>query len=245
MNIALISDSKTEYKREGCEITFIPSDRGTAPEEWCRFDAAFLVAPVSENAVKAWTGHPHIRYVNNIKELKAEIDFLFKNIECEKKFLIKAPDFEALKKYSPFKADIEQVYLTDEDCSRRIRKRKMENAVSFVETVKIRLSPTVSSEFERRIDEKAYCELLKKANPKKHPIIKSRYCFFYKKQYFELDVFDFLKGFALLEIELKNENDKYSLPPEIEVIRDVTEDGRYKNSHLAGIAYEDYKTELL
>lgn len=245
MNIAIITDNKIQYSYKGCDISFFSSEDLVSPEIWVKYDAAFLVEPVGEKAVKLWTGHPHIRFLSSSDELDTELEYLFKRIECEIKLLIKAPDLKALDKYSAYKSEIEQVYLAGEDGSHRIRKRTMGNTVIYNETVKMRITPAVSKEYENTIDEYDYKKLLKKADSQKHTIIKDRYCFFFKKQYFELDVYDFWEDRATLELELKNENDSYVLPPEIEVIKDVTNDKRYKNSRLAGVSYEDYKTNLL
>lgn len=245
MNIAVICDNEIQYSYKGCDITFFTSESEVNPDFWVSYDAAFLVEPVSEIAVKRWTGHPHIRFVSSIDELNEEIEYLFTGIECEIKLLIKIPDKSVLKNFSAYKADIEQIYLEGEEGSHRIRKRVMGDTVIYNETIKMRINPAVSKEFDTRIDEYGYNELSKKADKEKHPIIKSRYCFFYKKQYFELDKYDFWDNKCTLELELKDENDEYELPPEIEVIKDVTDDKRYKNSKLAGVSYEDYKAGVL
>ena len=54
-------------------------------------------------------------------------------------------------------------------------------------------------------------------------------------QYFELDVFDFWNDRAFLELEMKSENHSFTLPPEIKVIKDVSNDYHYKNNYLAGL----------
>ncbi|MGI6238806.1 MAG: hypothetical protein ACOYI5_04180, partial [Christensenellales bacterium] len=52
-------------------------------------------------------------------------------------------------------------------------------------------------------------------------------------QVFELDIFPFWSDRALLEIELSDESDPVHLPPFIDVIREVTDDARYKNHAIA------------
>lgn len=245
MNIAVISNEKTDIKFEGCSIAYFSPNEKAGPEIWGGYDAAFLVGSFSEKVLINWVGHPYLRQLDDICELKAEIEFIKRGVEIEKKLLIKYPDFESLKKYFPFKADIVQVYLLSDDGSHRIRKRTMGNAVSYVETIKKRIDGASSYEQEKRIDETEYNRLLSLADKSKHPIIKQRYCFLFEGQYFELDTYDFWNDRATLELELKDENEAFTLPPEITVIADVTYDFRYKNNYLAGIKYEDYKTELL
>ena len=49
----------------------------------------------------------------------------------------------------------------------------------------------------------------------------------------EIDLYPFWNDQAVLEVELKSEEEAFLLPPEIRVIREVTEDPRYLNSSLA------------
>ena len=68
-----------------------------------------------------------------------------------------------------------------------------------------------------------------------HQISKTRYCFIYEKQFFELDIYPetMSKDFAILEIELNNIDDKVVLPPFLDIVKDVTEDKSYRNHSLA------------
>ncbi len=245
MRIAVISETKTAYEHDDCSISYLPSGTVVTPKEWQLYDAAFLLAPYSEQDVIYWTGHPHLRCVKTTDELTAELDCVFSHIECEKKLLIAFPNFALLQKYHPYCSELEQVYLLCREGSHRIRKRVADGVVTYVETFKSRISGTVAHEEENRISEEKYLELLQLADPSKHAIRKKRYCFIYKRQYFELDVYDFWQDKATLELELRSEFQHYKLPPEIQVIRDVSDDYRYKNNYLASIRYEDYSTELL
>ena len=53
--------------------------------------------------------------------------------------------------------------------------------------------------------------------------------------YLELDVYPFWKDKSILEIELSKEDDEISIPNEIEVIKEVTDDESYKNVNLANL----------
>ncbi|MGN1133425.1 MAG: hypothetical protein ACI4RN_03110, partial [Oscillospiraceae bacterium] len=64
-------------------------------------------------------------------------------------------------------------------------------------------------------------------------IEKERYCFTYKNQLFELDVYSFSDELATLEIELNNINNKVELPEFLTILRDVTNDNRYSNAYLS------------
>ena len=71
------------------------------------------------------------------------------------------------------------------------------------------------------------------ADPTKKQIIKTRYCLVYENQYFEIDVYPFWNDKAIMEIELRDENQEITMPNSIRVIKEVTDDDEYKNSSLA------------
>ena len=66
-----------------------------------------------------------------------------------------------------------------------------------------------------------------------HQIAKTRHCFLYDNQYYELDVFDFNDEIGLLEIELNSIEQEVSLPPFVKIIKEVTNDKKYKNKEIA------------
>ena len=237
MRIAVISDSKTSVDRENVE--YFTSSAYVDINTVLKFDMAVLLSPYSERALVCWGCHPHIRCCSNKNELEKEISVLESNVETERKYLIEYPDFDKLKKYAPYKSYIEQIYLESEITTRRIRKRAFGNVVIFYETVKIKIDNASSQEFESEISEAEYNELKNLSDKTKRPIVKNRYCFIYKNQFFELDIYDFWNDKAIIEIELSKANKAVELPPEIKLIKDVTDDYSYKNSQLARIDYEN------
>lgn len=67
-------------------------------------------------------------------------------------------------------------------------------------------------------------------------IRKIRYCFLFKNQYFEMDVFcDPQCGLCLLEIELEDEHQQVEFPPFVKVRMEVTDDPAYSNYEIAKI----------
>lgn len=219
----------------------------TAPENEysstvCRIESYEQAVAFEQKLLDVTVGHSHLRYVKNqddfeekYQAVKAEINSILSGYEIEKKFLIEYPDLVTLRKYKPFKAEISQTYLLCAVGSHRIRKRGSNGTFTYFETLKIRVTGSCSEETESVISKARYDELMKNADPNKHTIIKDRYCFLYEGQYFELDVFPFWNDRAFLELELKSENHKFTLPPEIKVLDDVSDDFHYKNSYLAGL----------
>jgi CYTH domain-containing protein len=92
----------------------------------------------------------------------------------------------------------------------------------------------VHEETESEITEKEYNQALKRANPDKCAVEKTRFVFKWHDQVFELDLFKgHLKGLAILEIELKDKDDTVELPPFLKVIKEVTKDKKFTNFSLA------------
>lgn len=88
-------------------------------------------------------------------------------------------------------------------------------------------------EDEHEISAAEYAELLKRADAGRKPVHKMRYCLDYMEQLFEIDVYPFWTDRAIMEIELDSEEREVMLPPFIEVIKEVTGDGRYTNAAIA------------
>ncbi len=154
--------------------------------------------------------------------------------EIERRYLIRFPDLEALEKEAE-KTEIEQTYLLpDGDWhTNRLRKRGRDGAYTYTHTRKQRLSALRRLEDEREISREEYETLLLRADPSYHVIHKFRYCYCYEGQLFELDVFSFWQDRAILEIELKEEQQTVLLPPQFEIIREISADNRYTNAALA------------
>ena len=157
------------------------------------------------------------------------------NYEIEKKFLIAKPDEEFLKKLPSCEfSSMEQIYLKSADgVSERIRMRKYDGSVVYYHTLKKRISDMRRVEEEKTVTADEYNELKKRADKDLSAIYKCRYCIPYDGHTLEIDVFPFWKNRAYLEVELSDENEAFSLPPYIKIIRDVTADGRYTNHSLA------------
>lgn len=160
--------------------------------------------------------------------------------EIERRFLIRFPDLEYLSAHAAA-TDITQVYLTSESGDTdRVRKRGRDGEYSYTHTVKHRISGVRRIEQEREISGEEYGELLKNADPSLRCIEKRRWCLEYGGRLFEIDIFPFWTDRAIVEIELTDEAQRLSFPPEIEVIREITDDGRYTNVALASaVPYDE------
>lgn len=154
------------------------------------------------------------------------------NMEIERKFLVNMPDIEFLdvKKY----LDILQTYLENgpEGSQRRVRKITENDSESFFYTEKIFYSAVSRKETEYEISSQEYSDLLSEAKADCVPISKTRICFNYKDQLFELDIYPFSDKLAILELELDEPEQKIDFPPYINVIKEVTGIDTYSNAAL-------------
>lgn len=156
-------------------------------------------------------------------------------LEIERKFMIRFPDIEALGQRAE-SSRIVQTYLTGgpERGSERVRKRSAGGHTVYTHTVKRHITDATRTEDEREITRAEYESLLSRADPRRVPIVKDRYCLDYEGQLFEIDIYPFWDDRAVMEIELSDEEQPVRFPPELSVIRELTADRRYTNAALAG-----------
>ncbi len=154
--------------------------------------------------------------------------------EIERKFLIRRPD-EMWLKTLPDRSEIVQTYLIEPEGGgrARVRMRTRNGITTCTHTIKRRVNELRAVELEREIGREEYDRLLEQADPTRAPIRKTRCCLPYRGQLFEIDLYPFWDDRAIMEIELENEEQPVALPPEIELIREVSSDRRYSNAALA------------
>lgn len=211
-----------------------------------RYETIEMAREVDNKLIRAWTGHPHFRIVDNSTGFDEKINRLVKEIysvlgipvpvEIERKFLIEMPDLGFIQSnFNCTKSEIIQTYLSsdEKDVEKRIRQRGLNGSYSYYYTEKRKVSDIARYEKERRISEKEYLHLMTKWDTKTHPVKKTRYCFVWNNLYFELDIYPYWDDRAILEIELTSESDEIKIPEFISVIKDVTDDECYKNRSLA------------
>ena len=202
---------------------------------------------IDDKLISAWTGHPHLRVIDNstgfedkMRRLIAEISSFLgepEPYEIERKFLIEYPDIKWLESIPNCRRiEIIQTYLkSDKDEEVRVRQRGLEGHYIYYQTIKRKVSELKRVEIERRLSQSEYLRMLMNADTTRRQIRKDRYCLTYDNQYFEIDVFPFWQDRAIAEIELSDENAAITFPKEIKVIREVTDDESYKNASLAKI----------
>ena len=155
-------------------------------------------------------------------------------LETERKFLIEYPDTGLLAMQSGCRVkEIVQTYLLCDTGSLRVRKTVESGKTECRLNEKRRISELTHEEYEKVISEEVYTELLRCADSKRAPISKTRYAFPCGAHIIEVDVYPFWNDRAILEIELKCEDEEYKIPDFIKVIKEVSGDKRYSNKALA------------
>ncbi len=219
----------------------------TTANNAARTETVEEAAALDDKLIAAWTGHPHFRVIDNasnfenkMKRLIAEISSFLgepEPLEIERKYLIEYPDRSWLESIPNCqRIEIIQTYLkTDSSDEVRVRQRGIDGHYIFFQTIKRRIDDVKRVEIERRLSKNEYLRLLMDADTAKRPIRKTRYCLTHENQYFEIDVYPFWQDQAIAEIELSDENTEIRFPKQIKVIKEVTDDERYKNASLAKV----------
>ena len=197
--------------------------------------------------IAAWTGHPHLRIIDNTTAFEEKLERLLHEIlsflgeptplEVERAFLIEYPDVKWLESLEDCRrVEITQTYLLSNPGEEvRVRQQGADGNYSYYETVKKPIDGMTRAEVERHLTQKEYLKRLQDADPAKRTIRKTRYRLMYEGQNFEIDLFPFWQDRALCEIELADEHAPVVLPPQLRLIREVTDDPAYSNAALAQI----------
>ena len=193
---------------------------------------------------EAWLGHSRLIIVDNSTEFEEKINRTLEHIyqllhptysvRYQKKYLIDMSDsvYCFLNSVGSNSIDIEQTYLQSEHVcyEKRLRKRTLNGENTYYLTVQKKASEGLSKIItDKKITEKEYLKLLE--YPNIGMVTKKRFTFVYKKQYFKLDIID--DSIALLEVNPINSKSKISLPRELSIVKEVTNDVDYDNFTLA------------
>lgn len=217
----------------------------TTANNAARTETVEEAAALDDKLISAWTGHPHLRVIDNTTSFEEKMKKLIAEIaafvgepepyEIERKFLIEYPDIRWLEGHPACRRiEIIQTYLQSSAGEEvRIRQRGADGHYIYFQTIKRKISGAKRVEIERRLSQEEYLKLLMEADTTKRQIRKTRYCLTYKNQYFEIDVYPFWKDKAIAEIELRDEGAAIVFPKQIKVIREVTDDDAFKNASLA------------
>lgn len=224
-----------------------------APESYAndteRFETPAEAIALDEQTLNAWTGHPHLAVIDctpdfaEKKRRACEAIFHFLGIpvpmEIERKYIVAKPDISAF----PVAHEtilITQTYLicNEPGMECRVREWTQYGGTTYFKTVKRSTGPGVFERVEEEdvITQEEYRILLNYADPHRRRIVKTRTCFVFENQYFELDDLRSVQpDLYLLEVELTDRQQEVTLPPFLEIYRDVTGNPQFSNRELSYI----------
>ena len=144
----------------------------TTANNAARTETVAQAAQLDDKLIAAWTGHPHLRIIDNsagfeekLKKLIAEIaSFLGEPepVEIERKFLIEYPNLDKLEKLPNCqRVEIIQTYLTAQKGEEsRVRQRGADGNYIYTQTTKKKVTDVKRVEVERRLTKDEYLPLL-------------------------------------------------------------------------------------
>jgi len=201
-----------------------------------------LARELDKKVIKAWTGHPHLRVINNHDDFERKMQRVLREISNvlglpqpvteERKYIVELTG----ELPETIDSDILQTYLVSEPGTEvRLRRRSWSGGkVVNVHNTKKRTSPGEQIETERQVENALYESLLQQADPYRQSISKLRQSFIWKGQYFELDTYrGSLDGLVILETKGIADAEDVNFPPFIRVIKEITGNKEYYNYNLA------------
>ena len=200
-----------------------------------------IARELDKKVVNAWTGHPHLRVINNNDDFNAKLNRVLKEIanvlglpqpiEEERKYIVEIiGDIPECSE-----STITQTYLVAEPgVEMRLRRRDWKGKFVNILTTKKKISETEQLETERQVDNNLYESLVKQADPYRHTIVKRRKSFIWKGQYFELDDYqEPVSNLMILETKGIKCHEDVKFPPFLRVIEDITGRTEYYNYNIA------------
>ncbi len=213
-----------------------------------RYETVEEAVKSDDSLITAWTGHPHLRIIDNRYDFEEKMLTLIREIsaflgepkpvETKRKYLIAFPDPAVLEnRPNCRRVEIMQTYLRSDVPGEmlRIRRRGCDGNYVYYKTRKREIEGMKRIEMEERLSRHEYLELLRQADPDYRPIHKDRYCLSENGLYYNIDLYPQWDDKALMETELYSAGDEVIFPEGIEVIREVSGEEEYSNPWIARI----------
>lgn len=210
-----------------------------------RYETVQEAIESDDRLIAAWTGHPHLRIIDNRYSFDDKMLTLIREIssflgeprpmETKRKYLIARPDPAALdRRPNCQRVEITQAYLRSEIPGEmiRIRQRGRDGSYVYFKTRK-RSIDGKRIEMEERLTHHEFLDLLMQADPTYRTIRKDRWCLSENGLYYNIDLYPQWDDQALLEVELYSAGDEVRFPEGIQVIREVTGEKEFTNPYIA------------
>ena len=205
-----------------------------------------IARELDKKVIRAWTGHPHLRVINNHDDFEKKINRVIHEISNvlglpqpvteERKYIVEITGSLP----ETIDSDIVQTYLVSEPNSEiRLRRRSWSSGkVVNVHNTKKRTAPGEQIETDRQVENALYESLLQQADPYRQTIRKRRQSFIWQGQYFEIDTYHgSLEGLVILETKGIADAEDVNFPPFIHAKKEITGNQDYTNYNLALITH--------
>lgn len=226
---------------DGAEQYYTTATNATRYEQ-ANEEGLRIARELDKKVIKAWTGHPHLRVINNHDDFEKKLNRVLKEISkvvglpqpVQEERIFRVRIIGDIPECS--ESLITQTYLVAEPgCEVRLRRREWSGGkVVNVHRSKKRISDTEIIETERNVDNNLYEQMLQQADPYRATIKKKRHSFIWKGQFFEIDTFlSPIDDLVMMETKGVAEQETVKVPPFIEILEDVTGNSKYLNYNIA------------
>ena len=226
---------------DGAEQYYTTATNATRYEQ-ANEEGLQIARMLDKKIIKAWTGHPHLRVINNHDDFEAKLNRVLNEIS-KVVGLPQPPHDERVYRIEMIgeipecsESMITQTYLVAEPgCEVRLRRREWSGGkVVNVHRSKKRISDSEVIETERQVDNNLYEQMQQQADPYRQTIRKRRQSFIWKGQFFQIDTFlSPVSDLVMMETKGVAEQETVNFPPFIRVIEDVTGNRTYYNYNIA------------
>ena len=226
---------------DGAEQYYTTATNATRYEQ-ANEEGLRIARELDKKVIKAWTGHPHLRVINNHDDFEKKLNRVLKEISkvvglpqpVQEERIFRVRIIGDIPECS--ESLITQTYLVAEPgCEVRLRRREWSGGkVVNVHRSKKRISDIEIIETERNVDNNLYEQMLQQADPYRATIKKKRQSFIWKGQFFEIDTFlSPINDLVMMETKGVAEQETVKVPPFIEILEDVTGNSKYLNYNIA------------
>ena len=226
---------------DGAEQYYTTATNATRYEQ-ANEEGLRIARELDKKVIKAWTGHPHLRVINNHDDFENKLNRVLKEISkvvglpqpAHDERIFRVEIIGEIPECS--ESEITQTYLVAEPgCEVRLRRRKWSGGkVVNVHRSKKRISETEVIETERQVDNNLYEQMLQQADPYRQTIHKHRQSLIWKGQFFEIDTFiSPFNDLVLLETKGVAAQETVNFPPFVKVLEEVTGNKKYYNYNIA------------
>jgi len=229
----------------------------TTEDHAARFEGLELARERDRRAMEAWRDHPYVDIIDNRADFDTKINKLidlvvrriginvgdrFKANSRKVKFVVSSlPSDQAFPvKFTDFQVVHHYLHSAQKGFQTRLRKRVRNGRGTFTFTVRKPELQGQTVEVKQPVSQRDYLNLLAHRDDTHLPIFKTRRCFLYQNQQYQLDIYrspchSRCKGLILLETftTLADEELIASLPPFLRVKRAVTGDPAFSMYNLS------------